>query len=441
MGKLYFVFAAVLAGSSLHAQQITTHALTQNAFCAGDSIVVAFDASGTFSPGNVFVAELSDKYGNFAAYTSLGALQSTTSGSFHAKLSASLPSGNAYRVRVAGSSPLTLGSDNGAVISIAAPVHWFPHFSAGHFYSLLGDQVQFQNLTDSTGQFYWDFGADATPQTSTQRTPPPVTYSSVGTKYARLIVVHQATPCGSISDSFPGSNPDYYYPYDSLCPHILSCTPRMTAKPIVVAHDTIFNNNIPSSSSSVHVLSGATVTATREIDNTTFFVEPLGQVNFDGCWACMVYMKAGASITETEPYYFSGLQVIYEPGASLGVPDSVIALLSDHFLPCGNLTFGTTGVQENLSIPGSLHIGCSPNPFHQSTLLNIVPSGSNPITVRIFNALGSCVRTIQPSLATSVSNTVWDGYSSEGYPMPSGMYMAVVSQRTSVAKSPLLLLR
>ena len=89
------------------------------AFCAGASLSVAFTASG-FASGNVFTAQLSDAGGLFAAPVSLGTLPGTGSGSIAATIPAGTAAGSGYRVRVVGSSPATVGTDNGSNLIISA---------------------------------------------------------------------------------------------------------------------------------------------------------------------------------------------------------------------------------------------------------------------------------------------------------------------------------
>ncbi len=87
--------------------------------CAGTSISVAFTAVN-FTAGNVFTAQLSNASGSFGAPVSIGTLTGTASGTIAAVLPAATPAGSGYRIRVVGSQPATIGSDNGANLTVTA---------------------------------------------------------------------------------------------------------------------------------------------------------------------------------------------------------------------------------------------------------------------------------------------------------------------------------
>lgn len=93
-----------------------------SSFCAGSSVTVNFDATGTYSSGNIFTAQLSDALGSFSSPTAIGTLsQTTTTGGTYA-INATLPSnvvaGSGYLIRVVSSNPIVVGSDNGSGITI-----------------------------------------------------------------------------------------------------------------------------------------------------------------------------------------------------------------------------------------------------------------------------------------------------------------------------------
>ncbi|MFN8287950.1 MAG: glycine-rich protein [Chitinophagales bacterium] len=95
---------------------ITTGSVT-SPLCTGSVITVPFTVAGTFNAGNIFTAQLSDASGSFASPVSIGTLSGTSSGSISATVP-SVVSGTGYRIRVVGSNPSTIGSNNGANISI-----------------------------------------------------------------------------------------------------------------------------------------------------------------------------------------------------------------------------------------------------------------------------------------------------------------------------------
>jgi hypothetical protein len=90
-------------------------------WCEGNltTLQVDFTSTGTFNPGNIYTAELSDATGSFAAPLSIGTLASTAnSGMITAMVPGSVPAGTGYRIRVVSDNPATVGSDNGADLTI-----------------------------------------------------------------------------------------------------------------------------------------------------------------------------------------------------------------------------------------------------------------------------------------------------------------------------------
>ncbi|HLP20241.1 MAG TPA: PCMD domain-containing protein, partial [Chitinophagales bacterium] len=82
------------------------------------TVSVPFTTSGTFNNGNVFTAQLSDDAGQFGSPTPIGTLTATISGTITATIPHTTTAGAGYRIRVVSSSPVVLGSDNGADITV-----------------------------------------------------------------------------------------------------------------------------------------------------------------------------------------------------------------------------------------------------------------------------------------------------------------------------------
>ncbi|MCC2547766.1 T9SS type A sorting domain-containing protein [Hymenobacter sp. BT175] len=103
-------------------------------YCPGAPVNVGFTASG-MSAGNVFTAQLSDASGSFASPAVLGTLTGTGSNVIAGTIPANTPSGTGYRIRVVGSAPATLGSDNGSNLAITAAgsFTWTGGFSTDWF--------------------------------------------------------------------------------------------------------------------------------------------------------------------------------------------------------------------------------------------------------------------------------------------------------------------
>jgi len=68
--------------------------------------------------GNIFTAQLSNVSGSFASPTVIGSLNSSGSGTIAAAISLATPIGNGYRIRVVGSYPPVIGTDNGSNLTI-----------------------------------------------------------------------------------------------------------------------------------------------------------------------------------------------------------------------------------------------------------------------------------------------------------------------------------
>ena len=76
---LYSENKVVIKSLAAVSNTITTGAITGSPFCAGASVTVPFTATGTYNPGNVFKAELSDASGVFLATPNvIGTLAATT---------------------------------------------------------------------------------------------------------------------------------------------------------------------------------------------------------------------------------------------------------------------------------------------------------------------------------------------------------------------------
>jgi hypothetical protein len=82
------------------------------------SVSVPYTATGTFSGGNIFTAQLSNASGSFAAPVSLGTLASTTSGIIAGTIPAGTASGTGYRIRTTSSNPSLTSSANASDIEI-----------------------------------------------------------------------------------------------------------------------------------------------------------------------------------------------------------------------------------------------------------------------------------------------------------------------------------
>ncbi len=98
---------------------ITTGNISEGPWCACGTIQLPFTAKGSFGNGNTYIAQLSDKNGNFRNYTEIGSLQtSINSGLIACTLPCETETSSKYRIRVVSSEPGVTGSDNGNDITI-----------------------------------------------------------------------------------------------------------------------------------------------------------------------------------------------------------------------------------------------------------------------------------------------------------------------------------
>lgn len=119
--KKLVVFGLSLIGFVLtksQAQTISTLPLNNNSICEGETFNISYAVNGVFNNGNTFIAELSDNAGSFAAPVNIGSTAGTGSGNISATVPLLTVAGNAYRIRVKGTNPSTIGTDNGADITI-----------------------------------------------------------------------------------------------------------------------------------------------------------------------------------------------------------------------------------------------------------------------------------------------------------------------------------
>ncbi|MEO8588004.1 MAG: SBBP repeat-containing protein, partial [Flavobacteriales bacterium] len=111
--------AAYLAKFGLYIPpSITTATVPGYPFCVGEHLTIPFTIEGTFNAGNVFTAELSDAAGSFSTPSTIGTVNGTTNGTITATIPGGSQAGTGYRIRVIGSDPATIGSDNGSNLII-----------------------------------------------------------------------------------------------------------------------------------------------------------------------------------------------------------------------------------------------------------------------------------------------------------------------------------
>lgn len=98
---------------------VTTTTVSPVQVCVGGTVQVVYTATGTWGPGNVFTAELSDATGSFASPVAIGSIASTTPVPITATIPLGTAAGTGYRIRVVASAPATTGTANAQDITIS----------------------------------------------------------------------------------------------------------------------------------------------------------------------------------------------------------------------------------------------------------------------------------------------------------------------------------
>jgi len=169
---------------SVGSVNITTGTITGSPFefsaSAPDATVsVPYTVSNAFGAGNVFTAELSDANGSFASATQIGSVTATTDGTINATIPATTPAGTGYLIRVVGSTPAVLGSDNGTALTVDQYNNNLTPAAAQTFvYTATGTQLTVNESQNTTSR-EWRMGsvaggpysAIAPAQTGTTYTP------------------------------------------------------------------------------------------------------------------------------------------------------------------------------------------------------------------------------------------------------------------------------
>jgi hypothetical protein len=82
-------------------------------YCPGSTVSLPYTIIGTFNPGNIFTAQLSDSTGSFANAVNIGDTSLSTGGSIIITIPSGTPAGTTYLIRVVSSNPATSSYVNG----------------------------------------------------------------------------------------------------------------------------------------------------------------------------------------------------------------------------------------------------------------------------------------------------------------------------------------
>jgi hypothetical protein len=179
---------------------ITTGALSATAFCAGSTLNVPLNTGcGGYNGENVFTAQLSDRFGSFASPVNIGSMASSTGG-LYLNIPATIPSntvaGSGYRIRVVGSSPETIGNDNGVDIGIKTAAASTVTAGVNNSIICIGDAV---NLTATV----------STPATSDTTVLLSENFNS-GAPSWQILNANSYPDAGAINEIFTNGQSGYY---------------------------------------------------------------------------------------------------------------------------------------------------------------------------------------------------------------------------------------
>lgn len=129
---------------------------TDTILCAGDSIMVDYNAVGDFFPGNSFFAELSDASGSFATPTQIGSVNSINSGSIPCHIPETTPAGSSYLVRVSS----TAAASTGDIFNSTIEINSLPNVTYGNLPSEIceGDSAFFLAQSIDADIVSWNNG-------------------------------------------------------------------------------------------------------------------------------------------------------------------------------------------------------------------------------------------------------------------------------------------
>jgi len=96
---------------------ILTPMVSSNSLCAGSTVNVSFEATGTFNEGNGFQVQLSQPNGSFESPTVLGTR--STPGVIVAAIPANLPEGNNYLIRVVSTNQVLVSNPTISVLQVS----------------------------------------------------------------------------------------------------------------------------------------------------------------------------------------------------------------------------------------------------------------------------------------------------------------------------------
>jgi hypothetical protein len=310
--------------TSANAQTITLGPISKLSYCVGDTVVVPYQASGTFAGDNFFTVQLSDGNGSFGTFVNVGH-DTNMAGSIKVPLQYVE---SHLRVRLASIDPYLFSTDNGNDISVSAlpaPSIKIRKDRTGQLCtsSIIGFADEQFTLMDATSEppgstYLWEFDSTSGISPSTNSTVQ-VTFP-VGENATVKLKVTNANGCtSSTSASYT----------------LLSCSPEIPTN----AHIITGSESGTSGYEVVVVKTGGNLTGYAKW--STIFAEPGASVSLDGIDGGFVYLKQGASFSagsaESGPDNHNPI-IIMTPERQLIVDNSRYQFDT---LYCPDVSFGT----------------------------------------------------------------------------------------------------
>ena len=279
MSRFLAVLSVLMMAVSAVGQTITVGTIAKTTYCTGDTMFVPYTAQGFFNSNNVFKVQLSDANGSFTPFTIIGQ-NSSMSGVIPVPLG---NAGNAYRVRVIGTSPYTISDTSHGAITVLNYPSPQPRASRGKGddkyinAGFVGDSI---TLLDGSGEppgstYSWTFDSGATVNNSSLISPR-VLYVKEGIQTGSLTVTNQA-----------GCSRTGMFKF-----RIVSCSPLIPKNVHIVTGSESGSDPV------VWVLPGGSYSTAGGFTYQTVFVEPGASLSTGYRGVGIYYLRPGCSFSD-----------------------------------------------------------------------------------------------------------------------------------------------
>ena len=410
--------------------------MVDSAYCAGATVSLPYNVTGTFNNGNTFTAQLSDSTGSFVNAVNIGSVNSTSNGTITITIPAGTTPGSMYLIRVVSSNPAGSSYVNGC------GAYYQKNVYINNFYVTIGNTLSPSILASDTSicsggtvkliasggtTYSWNNGAsgDSIVIKPTIDSVYVVTVGSGGCsgKDSIHISVNQAAPLASSTQNVcagsgvlltvPASGSNYTWAPDSTLNTYTGDT--VTASPTA---NTIYTVTGLDSL-------GCTVTGNDTVDIIYGPNKPTITISVTGD---SLVSSAGSY----NQWYFNGSpidstrQVLVIKGHARGWYTVTVINPANG---CGTTSDSTTSINQLLVMSNELSI--YPNPFNSNIFvkINSSASGINGWSLQLTDVLG---RTIYTDPSLNYSNEI------DLSGLPNGVYFITVTDKTTRAVFPVV---